>query len=115
MFRSDYIQESGIDAVQTAFFFWGGLAPPTFNRSVHSANSADNQTESALSTRYGPFGLLDHSSQYGLGVLPEPFLVDDSHLEVNELRLDLFDTRTGAQRADLFKAELEKGIWSDDI
>ena len=48
-------------------------------------------------------------------MLPEPFLVDDSHLEVNELRLDLFDTRTGAQRADLFKAELEKGIWSDDI
>src|SRR5260370_27093620 len=62
------------------------------------------------STRYGPFGLLDHSSQYGLGVLPEPFLVDDSDLEVNELRLDLFDTRTGAQHTDLFKAELESGL-----
>ena len=115
MFRSDYIQESGIDAVQTAFF-WEGLSAALFSTgSVHSANSADNQIESALSTRYGPFGLLDHSSQYGLGVLPEPFLVDDSDLEVNELRLDLFDTRTGAQRADLSKAELEKGIWSDDI
>lgn len=78
--------------------------------SGHGANSVDNQTESAPSTRYGPFGLLDHSSQYGLGVLPEPFLVDDSDLEVNELRLDLFDTRTGADHTDLFKAELEKGF-----
>jgi hypothetical protein len=75
-----------------------------------SASSGDNQTESVSSTRYGPFGLLDHSSQYGLGVVPEPFLVDDSDLEVNELRLDLFDTRSGAQHADLFKAEYEKGF-----
>jgi hypothetical protein len=88
-----------------------GLSAALFSAaSVHAGNSADNQTESALSTRYGPFGLLDHSSQYGLGVLPEPFLVDDSDLEVNELRLDLFDTRTGAQHTDLFKAELEKGF-----
>src|ERR1700686_1569984 len=62
------------------------------------------------STRYGLFNLPDHRSQYGLGVLPEPFLVDDSDLEVNELRLDVFDTRTGAQHTDLYKAELEKGF-----
>ena len=67
------------------------------------------------STRYGLFNLLDHRSQYGLGVLPEPFLVDDSDLEVNEFRLDVFDTRIGAQHTDLYKAELEKGIWSGDI
>jgi hypothetical protein len=78
--------------------------------SVQAANSADNQTGSALGTRYGPFGLLDQSSRYGLGVFPEPFLVDDSDLEVNELRLDVFDTRAGAQHSDLFKAELEKGF-----
>ncbi len=88
-----------------------GLSAAVFSAaSVHAGNSADNQSESAPSTRYGPFGLFDHSSQYGLGVLPEPFLVDDSDLEVNELRLDLFDTRTGAQHTDLFKAELEKGF-----
>ena len=81
------------------------LAVPVF-----AGNSTDNQTTSAPSTRYGPFGLLDHSSQYGLGVLPEPFLVDDSDLEVNELRLDVFDTRAGSQHTDLFKAELEKGF-----
>jgi hypothetical protein len=39
-------------------------------------------------TRYGLFGLLDHRSSYGQGVFPEPFLVDDSDLEVNEARLD---------------------------
>jgi hypothetical protein len=43
-------------------------------------------------------------------VLPEPFLVDDSDLEEKALRLDLFDTRIGAQHTDLFKAELEKGF-----
>jgi hypothetical protein len=62
------------------------------------------------STRYGLFNWLDHRSQYGLGVLPEPFLVDDSDLEVNEFRLDVFDTRIGAQHTDLYKAELEKGF-----
>ncbi|MBV8211719.1 MAG: hypothetical protein JOZ08_00675 [Verrucomicrobia bacterium] len=61
-------------------------------------------------TRYGPFGLLDSRSQYGLGIFPEPFLVDDSDLEVNEFRLDILDTRAGAQHADLFTTELEKGF-----
>jgi hypothetical protein len=62
------------------------------------------------STRYGQFGALDSRSQYGLGVLPEPFLVDDSDLEVNEFRLDITDTRLGPQHSDLFKMELEKGF-----
>jgi hypothetical protein len=78
--------------------------------SVHAANLAGNQIDPTPSARYGPFGLLDHRSQYGLGVLPEPFLVDDSDLEVNELRLDLLDSRAGGDHTDLFKAELEKGF-----
>jgi hypothetical protein len=90
--------------------FFGFSAAIFLAASVHAANLAENQTEPAPSTRYGPFGLLDHRSQYGLGVLPEPFLVDDSDLEVNELRLDLLDSRTGADHTDLFKSELEKGF-----
>jgi hypothetical protein len=61
-------------------------------------------------TRYGLFGALDHRSEYGLGVFPEPFLVDDTDLEVNEFRLDVLDTRSAAQHADLLKTELEKGF-----
>jgi hypothetical protein len=57
--------------VQTAFL---GLAPPFFFEPrpsiLPTQPTIDNQTESASSTRYGPFGLLDHTSQYGLGVLP---------------------------------------------
>ena len=75
-------------------------------------SDASNITSSAplAATRYGPFGLLDSRSQYGLGVIPEPFLVDDSDLEVNEFRLDILDTRSGARHADLFKTELERGF-----
>jgi hypothetical protein len=75
-------------------------------------SDSSNTTSSAppADTRYGPFGVLDSKSQYGLGVIPEPFLVDDSDLEVNEFRLDILDTRSGAQHADLFKTELEKGF-----
>jgi hypothetical protein len=62
------------------------------------------------STRYGLFDLLDSRSQYGQGVFPEPFLVDDSDLEVNEARLDLLHTKIGSQHADVLTAELEKGF-----
>jgi hypothetical protein len=62
-------------------------------------------------TRYGLFNGLDHRSVYGLGVFPEPFLVDDSDLEVNELRLDWFYARQAdSARSNGFKAELEKGF-----
>jgi hypothetical protein len=67
-------------------------------------------TESSPSTRYGLFGLLDHRSQYGQGVFPEPFLVDDSDLEVNEARLDWLHTQRNDQHTDLVTAEVEKGF-----
>ncbi len=82
-----------------------GFAGPPLERLTNSNLSADPEN-----TRYGLLGVLDSRSQYGLGVLPEPFLVDDSDLEVNELRLDTINTRLGPQHADLFKMELEKGF-----
>jgi hypothetical protein len=62
------------------------------------------------STRYGLFDLLDHRSAYGEGVFPEPFLVDDSDLEVNEARLDWLHTGGNNQHSDLITAEVEKGF-----
>jgi len=64
----------------------------------------------APDTRYGLFNWLDHHSSYGQGVFPEPFLVDDSDLEVNEARLDWLHTEAHAQQSDTVTAEVEKGF-----
>jgi len=61
-------------------------------------------------THYGPFGWLDRRSSYGQGDFPEPFLVDDSDLEVSEARLDWLHTSADNQRTDLATAEVEKGF-----
>ncbi len=61
-------------------------------------------------TRYGPFDLFDHRSNYGAGVFPEPFLVDDSDLEQGEFRLDWLHTKAGDQHTDLFTGEIERGF-----
>jgi hypothetical protein len=75
------------------------------------AGPAGNEsTQQNPSTRYGLFDLLDSRSQYGQGVFPEPFIVDDSDLEVNEARLDLLHTKIGSQHSDLLTAEFEKGF-----
>jgi hypothetical protein len=84
--------------------------PPFAGAGTGTLSDSSNPPSSAANTRYGPFGVLDSRSQYGLGVIPEPFLVDDSDLEVNEFRLDILETRSGARHADLFKTELEKGF-----
>ena len=68
-----------------------------------------NQTQPP-STRYGLFDWLDHRSAYGQGVFPEPFLVDDSDLEVNEARLDWLTTQRNAQHSNLITGEVEKGF-----
>jgi hypothetical protein len=82
--------------------------------SVHAGSALSDQAGSASvtapSTRYGLFGLLDHRSQYGQGIFPEPFLVDDSDLEVNEARLDWLHTQRNNQHTDLVTAEVEKGF-----
>jgi len=62
------------------------------------------------STRYGLFNGLDHRSWYNEGNFPEPFLVDDSGLEINEARFDWLHTQAGSQHSDIASAEVEKGF-----
>jgi hypothetical protein len=62
------------------------------------------------STRYGLFNCLDSRSTYGTGALPEPFLVDDSDLEINEFRVDWLHTERHGSVSDSVKGELEKGF-----
>jgi hypothetical protein len=78
--------------------------PPT------SVTLGASLAEPSANTRYGPFNWLDHRSAYGEGVFPEPFLVDDSDLEVNEARLDWLHTSGNDQHSDLVTAEVEKGF-----
>src|SRR5438309_694483 len=61
-------------------------------------------------TRYGPFNCLDHRSTYGAGPYPEPFIVDDTVLEVNEARLDWQHSETPDGQDDVVKAEIEKSF-----
>ena len=65
---------------------------------------------SAADTRRGLFNWLDSRSEYGQGVFPEPFLVDDSDFEPGEVRLDWLHTQNGGSKNDLVKAEIEKGF-----
>jgi len=62
------------------------------------------------STRYGFCSWLDRRSAYGQDAFPEPFLVDDSALEINEARLDWRHTQAKHQRSDVVTTEIEKGF-----
>jgi hypothetical protein len=75
-----------------------------------AASSSITESDKPQSTRYGLFDLLDHRSDYGQGVFPEPFLVDDSDLEVNEARLDWETTQRNSQHNNLITGEVEKGF-----
>jgi hypothetical protein len=75
-----------------------------------STGPGQSETVQPAGTRYGLFNWLDHRSAYGEGVFPEPFLVDDSDREANELRFDWFHTKGNNQHSDLVRAELEKGF-----
>jgi hypothetical protein len=61
-------------------------------------------------TRYGWLNLLDHRSDYGQGIFPEPFLVDDSDLEPNEFRVDWLHAEADGFHSDSGKVEIEKGF-----
>src|SRR5579872_4497838 len=76
-----------------------------------SAVLTSSAQDSSSGTRYGLFDWLDHRSEYGQGVFPEPFLVDDSDLEINEFRLD-WEHAFGHndQKGDFGTMELEKGF-----
>jgi hypothetical protein len=71
--------------------------------------TATNETVST-DTRYGLFHGLDHRSYYSEGNFPEPFLVDDSGLEINEARLDWLHAEARGAKTDTVKAEVEKGF-----
>jgi hypothetical protein len=76
-----------------------------------TASGSSVTAASGADTRYGLFDALDHRSAYGQGVFPEPFLVDDSDLEVNEARLDWLHTAgAGNSHTDLVTGEVEKGF-----
>jgi hypothetical protein len=72
--------------------------------------SAPVQVAAPTETRYGLFNWLDSRSQYGQGVFPEPFLVDDSDLEPGEARLDWLHTGIHSSRENIVKGEVEKGF-----
>src|SRR5450631_2388032 len=73
--------------------------------------SGSSVAPSPASTRYGLFDWLDHRSVYGQGPFPEPFLVDDSDGEANEVRLDWVHTGgPGNQHTDLVHGGVEKGF-----
>ena len=71
-------------------------------RQSHAADAGD--------TRCGALGLLDNRSQYGKGVFPEPFIVDDTDREANEFRLDWTHRNGNGHNANLMRAEFEKGL-----
>src|SRR5258707_2481644 len=72
--------------------------------------AAAMDSSGASSTRFGLFNGLDRRSWYGQGNFPEPFLVDDSGLEINEARLDWLHTKAGSQQGDVASVEVEKGF-----
>lgn len=73
------------------------------------AGAGETTAVTSSSTRYGLFGLLDHRSAYGMGILPEPMIVDETDQET-EIRLDWFHAKTGPVRSDEAKIELEKNF-----
>ncbi len=96
-----------------AFSFLTATAFATFPPLLLANDLTAQTTPVAASSadgRYGPFNWLDHRSGYGQGVYPEPFLVDDSDLEVNEARLDWLHTQANHERDDMVTAEVEKGF-----
>ena len=75
-----------------------------------TSRAADPAGPTAGTTRYGLLGGLDSRSQYGKGAFPEPFIVDDSDLEVNELKLNWQHTERRGRGTNFVTAEIEKGF-----
>jgi hypothetical protein len=81
-----------------------------FQRVAFAAEPLSDSAGAKADFRYGPIRLFDRRSQYGKGVFPEPFLVDDSDLEHNEWRLDWLHQETRGTTADNARVEVEKGF-----
>jgi hypothetical protein len=86
------------------------LAVESSHATLTNEQTAPVSSASAVDTRYGLFNWLDNRTEYGQGVFPEPFLVDDSDLEPNEARLDWLHTGADGSKSDIVKAEAEKGF-----
>jgi hypothetical protein len=87
--------------------FGGSIAAASVLIIAATSRAAEPASENP---RYGLFGLLDSRSMYGKGVFPEPFIVDDSDLEVNEFRLDWNHQQGKGQQTNLMTVEVEKGF-----
>jgi len=88
----------------------GMLLPMAFASATYAGAPENGAAVAQPSTRYGLFGLLDHRSGYGESAYPEPFLNDDSNLELNEFRVDWFHSEIHHQKDDSLKVELERGF-----
>jgi hypothetical protein len=88
----------------------GGLAVSATVRTANAGSDFQTGTISKPDTRYGLFGLLDKRSVYGQGAFPEPFIVDDTDLEINEFRFDWLHTKRQSDHSDVFRWEIEKGF-----
>jgi hypothetical protein len=87
-----------------------GLVAQSGCAPAQGGEAASDLSASAASSRHGLFNWLDSRSEYGQGVFPEPFLVDDSDLEPAEMRLDWLHTEARGSNSDVAKAEVEKGF-----
>lgn len=74
------------------------------------ATDTNDVIDSPVDTRHGLFDELDSRSQYGMGVFPEPFLVDDSDLEPGEARLNWIHTEAHGSQTDIIHPEIEKAF-----
>ncbi len=95
--------------ILTIVCFFVLLAEP-IHAALTNEQTAATSSGAPAETRYGLFNGLDHRSFYSQGDFPEPFLVDDSGLEINEARLDWLHTHAVGSTSDTIKAEVEKGF-----
>jgi hypothetical protein len=86
------------------------LAAQSSYAGLTNQQAASVSSQTSADTRHGLFNWLDSRSEYGQGVFPEPFLVDDSDLEPAEARLDWLHTEAGGSKGDVVKAEVEKSF-----
>lgn len=87
-----------------------GLAVESAPAAMTNEPTAAVSSAVVTDTRHGLFDGLDRRSEYGQGVFPEPFLVDDSDLEPGEARLDWLHTQAGGLKSDVVTAEVEKAF-----
>lgn len=89
---------------------WLGTLAVESGAALTNEQTASLSSQISTSTRYGLLNWLDNRSEYGQGVFPEPFLVDDSDLEPGEARLDWLHAAASGSKSDTAKAEVEKGF-----